>query len=218
VTAVRSGNNTELPFLRPRRGVRLVHTDLCGQITPPTPGGKSYFMLIVDDHTRYMWVELLGVKSEALACFKKFRAATELESGRRLKALRTDRGGEFNSGAFVVFCSENGIKHNTTTPYTPQQNGVVERRNQTVVEMARCLQKSMNVPSRFWGEAVRTAVHILNRSPTKSLRGQTPFEAWFGRKPGVKHLRTFGCVVYAKLIGPGVSKLTDRGSRSFSRV
>ena len=119
-------------------------------------------MLIVDDHTRYMWVELLGVKSEALACFKKFRAAAELESGRHLKALRTDHGGEFNSGAFVVFCSENGIKHNTTTPYTPQQNGVVERRNQTVVEMARCLLKSMNVPSWFWGEAVRTVVYILN--------------------------------------------------------
>jgi len=144
---VRSGNNTELPFLRPRRGVRLVHTDLCGQITPPTPGGKSYFMLIVDDHTRYMWVELLGVKSEALACFKKFRAAAELESGRRLKAFRTDRGGEFNSGAFVAFYNDHGIKHCTTTPYSPQQNGVVEWWNHIVVEMARCLLKSMRVPA-----------------------------------------------------------------------
>jgi len=184
-------HRTPFPQASPWRAsavLELVHTDFCGQISPPTPGGKSYFMLIVDDFSRYMWVELLSNKSEALACFKKFKAAAELESGKRLKSLRTDRSGEFNSGGFVIFCSEHGIKHSTTTPYTPQQNGVVERRNQTVVEMARCLLKSMKVPSRFWGEAVRTAVHILNRSPMKSLRGKTPFEAWFGRKPGVKHL------------------------------
>jgi transposase InsO family protein len=85
---------------------------------------------------------LLSQKSEALACFKKFRAAAELECGRRLKALRIDRGGEFNSEAFVVFCNDLGIKHSTTTPYTPQQNGVVERGNQIVVEMAHCLLKA----------------------------------------------------------------------------
>ncbi|XP_066396457.1 uncharacterized protein [Miscanthus floridulus] len=127
----------------------------------------------------YMWLELLAGKDEALACFKRFRAAAELESGRRLKALRTDRGGEFNSRAFVVFCSEHGIKHNTTTPYTPQQNGVVERRNQMIVEMARCLLKSMGVPPR---------------------------------KPGIKHLRTFGCVAYAKKASLGISKLTNRST------
>jgi hypothetical protein len=132
---------------RASQGLELVHTDLCGQVSPATPGGKSYFMLIVDDYSRYMWIELLENKSEALVCFKKFRAAAELESGHRLRAFRTDRGGEFNSRAFVDFCDEHGIKHSTTTPYTPQQNGVVERRNQTVVEMAHCLLKSMKVPS-----------------------------------------------------------------------
>jgi len=77
-------------------------------------------MLVVDDHSRYMWLELLARKDETLACFKKFRAAIELESSRRLNALRTDRDGEFNSRGFVVFCNEHGIKHNMTTPYTPQ--------------------------------------------------------------------------------------------------
>jgi transposase InsO family protein len=134
---------------RASAGLELVHGDLCGQISPPTPGGKEYFLLVVDDYSRFMWIELLEKKSEALMCFKKVKVAAELESGRRLKALRTDRGGEFNSGAFVVFCNEFGIRHNTTTPFTPQQNGVVERRNQTVVEMARCLLKSMKVPSKF---------------------------------------------------------------------
>jgi hypothetical protein len=157
-----------------------------------------------------MWLELLATKDEALRHFKRFKAAAELELGCKLKAFRSDRGGEFNSRAFVEFCQEHGIKHNTTAAYTPQQNGVVERRNQTVVEMARCLLKSMGVPARFWGEAVKTAVYLLNRAPTKSLNEMTPFEAWFGRKPSVKHLRTFGCKAYVKKVGPGISKLSDR--------
>jgi transposase InsO family protein len=74
-----------------------------------------------------MWIELLATKAEAFVYFKKIIAAAELESGQRLKAFRTDRGGEFNSTAFVTFCNDRGVKHNTTTPYTPQQNGVVER-------------------------------------------------------------------------------------------
>ena len=195
---------------RAKEALKLVHADLCGQISPLTPGGKSYFLLVVDDMSRYMWLELLATKDEAFVCFKKIKAAAEMESGRRLKAFRTDCGGEFNSGMFVTFCNDNGIKHNRTTPYTPQQNGVVERRNQTVVEMARCLLKSMNVPGKFWGEAVSTAVYLLNRAPTKSLNGKTPYEAWFGRKPGVKHLRTFGCTAHAKKLGPSLTKLTDR--------
>lgn len=136
----------------------------------------------------------------------------EVESGRRLKVFRTDRGGEFNSGAFVTSCSERGIKHNCTTPYSPQQTGVVERWNQTIVEMARCSLKSMRVPSKFWGEAVKAAVYLLNQSPTKSLNGKTLFEAWFGEKPGVRHLHTFGYVAYAKRVGPRVTKLVDRST------
>ena len=111
---------------RAKEALELVHADLCGQISPPTPGGKSYFLLVVDDMSRYMWLELQATKDEAFVCFKKIKAAAEMESGRRLKAFRTDCGGEFNSGVFVTFCNDNGIKHNRTTPYTPQQNGVVE--------------------------------------------------------------------------------------------
>jgi transposase InsO family protein len=132
-----------------QESLELAHGDLCGPITPSTPGGKSYFLLIVDDYSRYMWLELLATKYEALSYFKKIKVAAEVESGRRLKVFRTDRGGEFVSNAFADYCKEHGIKRNTTTPYTPQQNGVVERRNQTIVEMARCLLKSMGVPGRF---------------------------------------------------------------------
>lgn len=134
---------------RANTGLELVLGDLCGLITPATPGGKLYFLLIVDDFGRYMWLELIKSKDEAFASFKKVKIAAESESGKCLKAFRTDRGGEFNSWLFIVLCNEHGIKHSTTAPWTPQQNGVVERRNQSVVEMARCLLKSMKVPGQF---------------------------------------------------------------------
>jgi len=160
-----------------------------------------------------MWVELLRTKDEAFTYFKKIKQQAELEHGKKLKSFRTDRGGEFNSTQFTLFCNETGIKHFTTTPYTPQQNGVVERRNQTIVEMARCLLKSKGVPCKFWGEAVVTAVYILNRAPTKSLHNMTPFEAWYGKKPRVDHLRTFGCLVHVKVVGTGITKLYDRSTK-----
>jgi hypothetical protein len=193
--------------------VILIHADLCGQISPQTVGGKGYFLLVVDDFSRFMWIELLKTKDEALHFLKKIKQRAEVDQEGRLKGIRTDRGGEFNSNMFTAFCTEQGIKHFTTTPYSPQQNGVVERRNQTVVEMARCMMKSKGVPSRFWGEAVTTAVYLLNRSPTKSVQGRTPYEAWFGKKPSVQHLKTFGCIAHVKKIGPGVNKLSDRSTK-----
>ncbi|KAM0826297.1 hypothetical protein ACQ4PT_068956 [Festuca glaucescens] len=197
---------------RAQRGLELVHTDLCGPITPTTPGGNNYFLLVVDDFSRYMWLEVIKAKSDAYRTFCKIKAATEAVGDCRLRAFRSDRGGEFNSGDFRQLCDTSGIRHFTTAPYSPQQNGVVERRNQTVVEMARCLLKSMHMPSRFWGEAVRTAVYILNRSPTRALDGFTPYEQWHGKKLSVHHMRVFGCVAHVKRIGPGINKLADRST------
>jgi transposase InsO family protein len=213
------GKQHRVPFprvsgFRASKGLELVHTDLCGQITPQTPGGKLYFLLVVDDYSRFMWVEMLKFKSEALAYFKKIKARAETECESKLKALRTDRGGEFNSTQFSIFCTEHGIKHYTTTPYTLQQNGVVERRNQTVVEMARCMMKSKGIPACYWGEAVATIVYVLNRSPTKSLEGVTPYEAWYGRKPSVSHMKIFGCIAHVKKLGPDVKKLSDRSIKT----
>jgi transposase InsO family protein len=97
----------------------LFHTDLCGHIRPRTPGGKNYFLLVVDDYSHFMWIELLATKDEAFRCFKKVKALAENEKGSKLRAFRSDRGGEFNSIEFKEFCDEQGLKHFTTTPYTP---------------------------------------------------------------------------------------------------
>jgi hypothetical protein len=195
---------------RAHERLELTHGDLCGPITPATPAGNKYFLLVMDDASRYMWVEMLKTKDEALTFFKKIKALAENEIGLKMKIFRTDRGGEFNSAEFELFCSQQGLHRHTTAPYTPQQNGVVERRNQTIVEMARCLLKSMDMPAVFWAEAIRVAVHVLNRSPTRALNDITPYEAWHKTKPNVGYLRTFGCVAHVKINGPGVKKLDDR--------
>jgi transposase InsO family protein len=129
----------------------LVHGDICGPISPAAAGGKEFFLLLVDDHSRYMWLSLLANKSDALAAVQQFQARVEVETGRRLRVLRTDNRGEFTSVTFTEHCVKNGIKHQHTAPYTPQQNGVVERRNQSVVNMARSLLKSRELPAAFWG-------------------------------------------------------------------
>jgi transposase InsO family protein len=130
--------------------LELVHGDICGPITPTTPSGNRYFLLLVDDMSRHMWLCLLAGKDQAPVAIRRFKAAAEMETGRKLKVLRTDRGGEFNSVEFGEYCAEAGVQRQLTAPYSPQQNGVVERRNQTVVGMARSMMKAKGLPGMFW--------------------------------------------------------------------
>jgi len=190
--------------------LKLVHVDLCGPITPSTAGGNKYFMLLVDDCTRWTQVYMLKNKDQAVDAFVKYKADVENSSSHKLKILRSDRGGEFLAKSFQSVCEQAGIKHQFTAPYSPQQNGVVERKNRTVMEMARAMLKSMNLPGRFWAEAVRHAVYLLNRLPTKAMGDRTPYEGWNGRKPNLSHLRVFGCKGHVKTVKPHLKKLEDR--------
>lgn len=194
--------------------LQLLHGDLCGPISPPTPSGNRYFLLIVDDYSRYMWIALLPSKDGAAAAIKRIQAAAERKTGKRVRALRTDRGGEFLAGDFEQYCADIGIRRERTAPYSPQQNGVVERQNQSVVGTARCMLKAKGLSGMFWGEAVTTAVYLLNRSSSKSVGGKSPYELWTGSTPGVQHLRTFGCVAHMKLTAPHQKKLDDRSRRT----
>lgn len=190
--------------------LELVHADLCGPITPQTSAGNRYFLLFVDDYSRYMWVFMIKTKDEVFQTFKKFKMQVESEGQYKLKALRTDRGGEFTSTQFTNYCNNEGIKRQLTAPYSPQQNGVVERRNRTILGVTRSLLKAMSVPERLWGEAVRHAVQILNRVPTKGVKDMTPYEGIHGRKPALGHFRVFGCVAHAKIPSNKLTKLSDR--------
>jgi hypothetical protein len=121
---------------RATNAIELVHGDICGPVSPPTPSGNNYFLLLVDDMSRYMWLVLLPSKDHATAAIKNFQASVEVETLRKLKTLRTDCGGEFTSIDFGRYCAERGVQRQLTAPYSPQQNGVVERRNQSIITMA----------------------------------------------------------------------------------
>jgi hypothetical protein len=156
---------------------------------------------------------MLKSKDQASDVSAKYKAEVENQTRQKIKVLRSDRGGEFLSGIFAEICEDAGIRRQLTAPYSPQQNGVVERRNRTVMEMARCMLKGMKIPGKFWGEAVRHAVYLLNRLPSKPMGEVTPFEAWNGRKPHLGHLRVFGCLSHAKQTAPHPKKLDDRSHK-----
>ena len=138
----------------------------------------------------------------------------EKQYGLSLKVFRTNRGGEFTSKDFRTFYEALGIQRQLTTPYTSEQNGVAERKNRMVVEMARCMMKEMNVPVNLWVEAIATVVHILNRSPTQALQNCTPYQALTGLKPSVTHLKVFGCIAFA-LVNPHQRKKLDSKSEKY---
>ena len=138
-----------------------------------------------------MWLILLGEKGETFEKFRKFKAIVEQETGATITTFRTDRGGEFVSNEFQSYCETNGISRQLTAPYSPQQNGVVERRNRTLLGMTRSILKHMDLPNYLWGEAVRHATYIINRVATRVLVNVTPYEAYKGRKPRLDHVRVF---------------------------
>ena len=177
---------------RAKAPLELIHTDVCGPMKTSTQVGNKYFLIFVDDYSRMTWVYFLRQKSEVFSIFKKFQAMVERQSGYLIKVLRSDRGGEYTSTEFDKFCQDIGLERQLTVSYTPQQNGVAERKNRNIVEMAKAMLHDKGMPQYLWGEAVNTAVYLMNRHPTMAVEDKTPFEAWSGRKPSVNHLRVFG--------------------------
>ena len=188
----------------------LIHADICGPITPMSYGNKRYTLCFIDDYSRKSWMYFLLEKSEALSHFKCFKKKVEIETGLPIKCLRTDRGGEFTSLEFNSFCEQNGIKRQLTTAYTPQQNGVAERKNRTIMNMVRAMLYEKKVPRVLWAEAVNWSNHVLNRCPTLMVKNITPAEAWNGIKPSVEHFRVFGCIAHVHVPEVQRTKLDNR--------
>lgn len=195
---------------RSSRRLQLIHSDLCGPISPTSISDKKYILTFIDDYSRKVWVYLLSNKSETFVMFTKFKNQMERETGDSLVCLRTDRGGDYMSNEFIQFCEEAGISRQWTTTFTPQQNGVAERKNRTIMNMVRSILNEKGVPKRFWPEAVIWAVHILNRSPTSVLKEKTPEEMWSGVKPTLDYFRVFGCLTHVHVPDQRRKKLDDK--------
>lgn len=157
-----------------------------------------------------MEVRFIKNKNQALDEFKSFKALIENRHDKKIKALQSDNGGEFINKEFDEYLKSQGIQRRLTTPYTPEQNGVAERKNRTLIESARCLLIQSGLSPSFWAEAVSTANYIRNRCPTKKLDGKTPYEAWHGRTPTVTYFKEFGCKVHCLDRTPTKGKLDTR--------
>lgn len=197
--------------------LEIIHTDICGPFLTGI-GGHKNFITFIDDYSRYTYLYLIKEKSESLDVFKIFKAEVENQLNRKIKVVRSDRGGEYygkhsdvgqSPGPFALFCQEHGIVNQFTMPYTPQQNGVAERRNRTLMDMVRSMICNSSLPEYLWTEALKTATHILNRVPSKSVP-KTPFELWTGRIPNLNYFKIWGCPAEAKIFNPQIKKLDSR--------
>jgi len=189
------GKMTRAPFPKAERSkepLAIIHSDICGEMSTLTNGQKLYFITFIDGYSRYGYVYILKHKSGGFDAFKAFKTEVENQLNKTIKVLRTDRGGEYTSGILNDFCKENGIIHHYTMPYTPHQNGVAERRNRTLMDMVRSMMAYSDLPLLFWGEALHTAVYLLNHSPSKAI-AVSPYELWTERKPSLRHLAIWGC-------------------------
>ncbi|KAK0586597.1 hypothetical protein LWI29_009370 [Acer saccharum] len=198
------GKQTKVPhkknsYIATKRPLELVHMDLMGPIQTESINGKKYIFVCVDDFSRFTWVYFLRNKTEAFDYFKKFCNQVQNEKGLDIKKIcriRSDHGTEFENAKFSEFCDGLGISHEFSAPRTPQQNGVVERKNRVLQEMARVMLNSKKVPRNLWAEAVNTACYVSNRVFKRPGTKQTSYELWKGKKPNVSYFHTFGSKCY----------------------
>jgi len=149
-------------------------------------------------------------KSDVFACFRDFHKGVQTQYGAVVKVLRSDNGTEYTNNVFREYLSSQGIQHQTTCPYTPEQNGVAERKNRHLLEVARSMMISMNVPKYLWGQAVLTAAFLINRMPSRVLDWRSPLEMLKGKNGDILPLRIFGCVCFVQDNRPNVRKLDSR--------
>ncbi|KAL4556874.1 hypothetical protein LXL04_035040 [Taraxacum kok-saghyz] len=177
----------------------LIHTDVCGPLRSPTTDGRHYYVTFTDDFSRYGYVYLIRQKSDTFEKSKEYRNKVKNRLGKKIKVLRSDRGGEYLSIKFNDYLRDCGIVSQLIPPRTPQLNGVAERINRTLLDMVRCMMSRASLPITFWGYALEIDAHILNRVPTKKV-SKTPFKMWSGKVPSLKHTKICGYEALLKAI------------------
>jgi hypothetical protein len=173
-----------------------IHTDVCGPFSVASITKHRYYVIFVDDFSRKCWIFFMQKKDQTFSKFYEFKALVEKESGKQMKALRSDNGGEYISNEFKDFCSREGIRRELIAPHNPQQNGVAERKNRRIVGAARAMLHDQGLPMHLWAEACNTGVYVQNRCPHRILGMSTPEEAFTGKKPDVSHFEIFGSSIY----------------------
>lgn len=192
--------------------LEYIHTDLWGSPNLVSNlSGALYFLTLTDDISKKVWIYFLKTKDEVFSCFAEWKLMVENQTGKRVKCLRTNNGLEFCNRKMDDLCKESGIRRHKTCSYTPQQNGVSERLNRTIMDKVRSMLVEIGLSESFWAEAASTAVYIINRSPNASIRFEIAEERWSNMRPEYSHLKSFGCVAYVHQVKQKTSPMASKG-------
>ncbi|PKU70484.1 Retrovirus-related Pol polyprotein from transposon TNT 1-94 [Dendrobium catenatum] len=187
---------------------QIVHSDVWGPSPIASIQGYRYFVSFIDDFSKYCWIFPMFQKSEVTKLFVLFHKFINCQFSINTKTIRTDGGGEYANNSFTNYCRQWGIHHQFTCPYTPQQNGVAERKNRHILEAVRSLLIHSHAPSQLWADALHTAIYLINRLPTSTLNNNTPFQQLYNHPPAYSHMKIFRCLCYPWLRPYVHSKLT----------
>ncbi|GJX02154.1 putative ribonuclease H-like domain-containing protein [Tanacetum coccineum] len=176
-----------------RKPLELLHMDLFGPVSVESINKKKYCLVVTDDFSRFSWVFFLATKDETNEILYKFITGLENQLNHKVKIIRSDHGTEFKNHAMNELCAKKGIKREFSVARTPQQNGVAERKNRTLIEAARTMLADSLLPIPFWAEAVNTACYVLNRVLVTKPQNKTPYELLIGKPPSISFMRPFGC-------------------------
>jgi hypothetical protein len=209
--ATRKVSQVEMP--RASTTLEKVHSDICGPISPETLSKKRYFVSFIDDKTRWATVRLLSSREQLFTTFNSYLTEEEQQLGTTLKRLHSDNAREYKSHDFKTLLDKKGAIATYSAPYSPEQNGISERFNRTIINKVRAMLISSGLPKSLWGEAVIAATYIHNRTPNSSLQGYiSPYEARTGEKPDISNIRTFGSIAYKREPKELLKKLDLRAS------
>nr|KYP36604.1 Retrovirus-related Pol polyprotein from transposon TNT 1-94 [Cajanus cajan] len=173
------------------RPLELLPMDLFGPSRTMSFGGSYYGLVLVDDFSRYTWTLFLAHKSDTFGVFRKFVKLIQNKKNLKIVSIRSEHGKKFENKDFNLFCEVNGIEHNFSAPRTPQQNGLVERKNRSLEELARTMLNDSKLHKYFWVETVNTACYTMNRALIRLILKKTPYELFNRRKPNISHLHIF---------------------------
>ncbi|GJU74151.1 putative ribonuclease H-like domain-containing protein [Tanacetum coccineum] len=195
--------------------LQLLHMDLFGPTSIRSIDHKHYSLVVTDDFSRFSWVFFLGTKDETFYILRDFITFVENQLTKKVKAIRCDNGTEFKNSNLIELCGSKGIKRDYSVARTPQQNGVAERKNRTLIEAARTMLADSKLPTMFWTEAVSTACYVLNRVLVTRPHNKTPYELLSGKVPNISHLKPFGCHVTILNTSDHLGKFEGKADEGF---
>ncbi|GKA63433.1 retrovirus-related pol polyprotein from transposon TNT 1-94 [Tanacetum coccineum] len=192
--------------------------DLCGPMRVESINGKKYILVLVDDYSQYTWTHNVRSKDETPEVLKDFPKMIKRNLQAHVITVQTDRGIQFLNKTLHAYFKEEGTEHQTSTPRTPKQNGVVERRNRTLVDTTRTMLSASKLPLFFWAEAITTTCYTQNRSLIIPRHKNTPYHIINDRKYTLKHLHIFACTCYLTRDGENLDKMKEKCGDRFAHL